>query len=129
MKQVFKVLTVFSVMAAFAFIPPKHNLVGHWIAYERDGSIGAYINFKTDGTYNIELPNGQIGEMGSYKLDNSIFSIKNAKPVCGDDYWGSYTITFHGRDSVSFALIKDSCTSRREDIVGGNAGLKKLKAK
>ncbi len=127
MKQSIKLLAVFFLITAFAFIPPKHRIVGRWIAYERNGSIGAYINFKKDGSYDIALPNGQIGEMGSYKLDNSTFSIKNAKAVCGNDYWGIYKITFHGQDSVSFALIKDSCAARREDIVGGNPGLKRLK--
>ncbi len=127
MRQLIKTLSAFSLIAAFSFIPPKHNLVGRWIAYERDGSIGAYINFKKDGSYDIALPNGQIGEVGRYELDNSTFSIKNIKAVCGDDYWGKYQLTFHGRDSVLFALIEDSCTARREDIVGGNKGLKRVK--
>jgi hypothetical protein len=30
MKRLIKALVVFFVAAAFAFIPPKHNLVGHW---------------------------------------------------------------------------------------------------
>lgn len=86
-----------------------------------------YVDFKKDGTYEVILPNGKIGEAGYYKLNKSMFSIKNAKPnACGDGYWGIYNLTFHGKDSVSFAIIKDSCTNRRNDIVGGNPGLKRF---
>lgn len=129
MKQSIKIIAVFFVIVSVAFIPSKYKLVGRWIAYERDGSIGAYINFKKNGSYDIMLPGGQIGEVGSYKLNNSTFSIKNIKAVCGKDYWGSYKLTFHGQDSISFVLIEDSCVTRREDIVGGNPGLKRSKNK
>lgn len=129
MKQTIKVFAVFFAIAAFAFMPPGHKLVGRWIIYASDGTNShEYVEFKMDGTYDVVLPNGKIGENGNYKLNHSVFSIKNIKAhVCGNDYWGSYKLTFYGQDSVSFTLIADSCTSRREDIVGGNPGLKRLK--
>jgi hypothetical protein len=130
MKQSIKVFKIFFVLAAFAFIPPKHNLVGRWIIYAPDNmNSHEYVDFKKDGTYDVVLPNGKTGEIGNYKLNDSIFLIKNIKAVCGDGYWGSYKLTFHGRDSVCFIVIEDSCTARREDIVGGNPGLKRFKEK
>lgn len=123
-------LTLFVVTIMFSFIPPKHSLTGRWSIYYPDGSLSQeYIDFKNDGTYNITLPDGRIGEKGYYKLKHSVFSLRNAKDVCGKDYWGSYRLTFHGSDSVHFSLIKDTCTERRMDIVGGNPGLKRYKAK
>jgi hypothetical protein len=81
-----------------------------------------------DGTYNVTLPNGKVGERGYYKLDHSTFSIKNAVArACGDNYWGTYKMTWHGRDSISFVVIEDSCTARRYDIVGVNPGLRRMK--
>ena len=129
MKQSIKVLVVILLITAFAFMQPGNKLIGRWIIYAPDGTNShEYVEFKIDGTYNVVLPNGEIGESGNYKLNHSVFSIKNSKAhVCGNDYWGSYKLTFHGRDSVSFVLTADSCTSRREDIVGGNPGLKRLK--
>lgn len=131
MKKSSKVLAAFFVIVAFAFIPPRRNLVGRWIIFAPDGTNShEYVEFKKDGIYNVVLPNGEIGEVGNYKLDHSTFSIKNIKAhVCGNDYWGTYQLTFHGKDSVSFVVIEDSCTARREEIVGGNPGLKRFKNK
>jgi hypothetical protein len=131
MKQSIKVLTVFFVMTAFAFIPPKYKFVGKWIIFAPDGSpSGEYVNVYKDGTYDVTLPGGQIGEKGYYKVDHSIFSIKNAiARACGDGYWGTYKMTWHGSDSVSFVVIEDTCTARRYDIVGVNPGLRRFKKK
>ncbi|MBS1601738.1 MAG: hypothetical protein JST42_03645 [Bacteroidetes bacterium] len=109
----------------FAFIPPGHSLVGKW------GIPGTpeFVTFSSDQTYEVSLPDGKVGERGSYKIEQSTFFIKNAKPVCGNGYWGKYKIDFYGEDSVHFTLIEDSCTSRRMDIVGYNPGLKRYKAK
>jgi hypothetical protein len=114
----------------FAFEMPKYSLIGRWFTLNPDGSpMQEFVDFKNDGTYDVTLPNGEIGERGFYKLKDSLFSIKNAKDVCGKNYWGSYTLTFHGIDSIHLSLIEDSCTARRMDIVGYNPGLKRSKTK
>jgi hypothetical protein len=79
-----------------------------------------------DSTYVVILPNGKIGEKGYYLLKDFAFAIKNAKDVCGKDYWGSYYLTFHGEDSIHFALISDTCAERRMDMVGYNPWIKRL---
>ncbi len=129
MKQAIKIFAVFFVVAAFAFTPPKHKIVGKWIIFAPDGSYsGEYVNIKKDRTYNVTLPNGDVGERGYYKLDHSTFSLKNAVAgACGDGYWGRYGMTWHGKDSVSFVVIEDSCNARRYDIVGVNPGLRRSK--
>ncbi|MES1214344.1 MAG: hypothetical protein ABUT20_02410 [Bacteroidota bacterium] len=119
-------LVIAIVVLLFGFTRPKHNLAGTWSILNLDGtSAGELIDFKKDNTYTITLPGGQIGERGMYLLKDSIFSIKNIKDVCGKDYWGKYNLTFYGDDSVHFALIEDSCSQRRMDIVGFNPGLKR----
>ncbi len=116
-----------SIMSALpGFIRPKYSLTGQWSILNLDGSpSGEYVEFKVDNTYFIALPDGQIGENGSYLLKDSLFSIRNNKEVCGKDYWGQYKLAFYGSDSVHFALIKDTCSARRMDIVGFNPGLKR----
>jgi len=112
-------------IAVFAFLPPDHSLVGKW------GIPGTpeFVTFNSDQTYAVSLPDGKVGERGSYKIEQSVFLIKNAKPVCGESYWGKYKIDFYGEDSVHFTLIEDSCAARRMDIVGYNPGLRRIKAK
>ena len=122
------VLSVSSLL--FAFKMPQYSLIGRWFTLNPDGSpMQEYVDFKKDGTYDVLLPNGEIGERGFYKLKDSLFSLKNAKDVCGKNYWGLYTLTFHGSDSIHLSLIKDSCAARRMDIVGVNPGLKRYKTK
>jgi hypothetical protein len=112
----------------FAFGLPKYSLVGKWTIYYSDGtSIGEFVDLKADNTYTVTLPDGTIGEKGSYLFKDPVFSIKNIKDVCGKDYWGKYNLTFVGADSIHFALIEDSCSSRRMDIVGYNPGLRRVK--
>ncbi|HYJ64009.1 MAG TPA: hypothetical protein VEV62_09725 [Parafilimonas sp.] len=127
MKAKFKTLLLCSVFL-FAFIPTKHRLPGKWTVYNADGtSIGEYVELKNDGTYNVYLPDGQIGETGFYKFKHHIFSIRNIKDyVCGAGYWGKYRLDFHGEDSIHFTLIEDSCNARRMDIVGYNPGLRRV---
>jgi hypothetical protein len=131
MKQHFKAAlhyAFFSVLM-FAFISPKHSLVGKWTIYNSDGtSIGEFVELKNDGTYNVYLPGGQIGERGFYKFKHHVFSIRNAvAKACGDGYWGKYKLEFHGDDSIHFTLIEDTCANRRYDIVGVNPGLRRMK--
>jgi hypothetical protein len=125
------ILLVLSMLAMlFAFASPKFSLIGRWSILNLDGRpSGEYLDFKKDNTYSISLPNGQVGENGEYRLRDTVFSIKNNKNMCGKDYWGKYSLVFHGNDSVHFALIADTCTERKMDIVGFNPGLKRYKAK
>ncbi len=123
-------LFVFIVALLFAFISPKYHLIGQWSILNVDGSpSGEYVDFRKDNTYIVALPDGQIGEKGDYILQDSAFSIKNSKDVCGKDYWGQYKLTFYGNDSVHLTLINDSCSQRRMDMIGFNPGLKRRQTK
>jgi hypothetical protein len=115
----------FFLTIVFAFIPPGHSLVGKWSI----PGANEVVTFNSDNTYEVTLPDGKVGERGSYRIEDSVFFIKNVKPVCGDGYWGKYKIDFYGTDSVHFALITDSCTARRMDIVGYNPGLRRFRGK
>jgi len=118
------------VVLLLAFVAPKYSLVGKWSVLNLDGTAsGELIDFKKDNTYTVALPDGNIGERGNYLLKDSVFSLKNIKDVCGKDYWGKYKLVFYGNDSVHLALISDTCTERRTDIVGYNPGLKRIVAK
>jgi len=129
MKSSVKLLILFIVIIVTAFIPPKHSLVGNWTIYGSGNmSINEHVELKKDGSYNVYIGD-QIGERGFYKLKGSVFSIKNAKPVCGDGYWGKYKIDFYGSDSIHFILIEDTCSNRVMDIVGVNPGLRRMKEK
>jgi hypothetical protein len=123
-------LFIFIIAVIFAFVRPTYSLVGKWTVYNTDGtSIGEYVDLKTDNTYTVTLPDGSIGENGKYLFKDPVFSIKNIKDVCGKGYWGKYNLTFVGADSIHFALIEDSCSARRMDIVGYNPGLRRVKSK
>lgn len=123
-------LFLFIIAVIFAFTSPTYSLVGKWTIYNADGtSIGEYVDLKADNTYSVTLPDGSIGENGNYIFKDPVFSIKNIKDVCGKDYWGKYKLTFVGADSIHFALIEDSCSARRMDIVGYNPGLRRVKSK
>ena len=129
MKQSIRVFAILFVATAFAFRPPRHNIVGHWKIFVPDGiNVHEYVELKKDGSYNVYV-DGKIEERGFYNVKNSVFSIQNAKPVCGDGYWGKYKIDFYGSDSIHFTLIEDSCSNRRMDIVGVNPGLRRMKEK
>lgn len=123
-RSLFLFLVVCSTLFAFSW--PGHSLIGQWSILNFDGSpSGEYVDFKKDNTYTVALPDGRIGERGNYLLKDSVFSIKNIKDVCGKGYWGKYRLTFYGNDSLHFVLINDTCSARRMDIVGFNAGLKR----
>jgi hypothetical protein len=125
LKLAFPFLFIMTII--FSFIPQKHSLIGQWSLLLPDGTaIGEYLFFKEDSTYDITLPNGQIGERGMYYLKDSTFFIKNIiDGACGKDYWGKYSLAFYGNDSVHFALVEDTCAARRTDIVGFNPGIKR----
>ncbi len=124
------ILFLFLVAVVSAFTSSKYSLVGRWTIYEANGiSVGEYVDLKADNSYTVTLPDGSIGERGSYLFKDPVFSIKNIKDVCGKDYWGKYNLTFVGADSIHFTLIEDSCSERRMDIVGYNPGLRRVKSK
>ena len=127
----FRLLLIAVFLIALSFITAGHHLTGKWTIYDSNGRPGKeYVEFKTDGTYNVFLPNGQVGESGYYKLKDDLFSIRNAKDhVCGKGYWGKYKLEFHGEDSIHFSLVQDTCANRRYDIVGVNPGLRRIKTK
>ena len=123
-------LFFFITATVFAFISPGYSLVGKWTIYNADGSsIGEFVDLKADNTYTVSLPDGTIGENGNYLFQDPVFSIKNIKDVCGKGYWGKYKLTFVGADSIHFALIEDSCSERRMDIIGYNPGLRRMRTK
>jgi hypothetical protein len=123
-------LFLFIGVVIFAFAMPKYSLVGKWTIFNPDGtSIGEYVDLKADNTYTVTLPDGTIGENGNYHFKDPVFSIKNIKDVCGKNYWGKYKLTFVGADSIHLALIEDSCSARRMDMVGYNPGLRRMKTK
>lgn len=124
MKQTIRVAVIFFMMAALAFIPPKHNIVGRWITYNPDGSIG-YVDFSKDGTFKVTSTDGQLYHQGKYKLENDVFSL-NDEEGCGSDYWGKYKFTFIGEDSIQTSLIEDSCTGRKQQLTTGNTGIKRM---
>jgi hypothetical protein len=123
-------LFFFITATVFAFISPGYSLVGKWTIYNADGSsIGEVVDLKADHTYTVSMPDGKIGENGNYLFQDPVFSIKNIKDVCGKGYWGKYNLTFVGADSIHFALIEDSCSERRMDIIGYNPGLRRMRTK
>ncbi len=116
-----------AVIAASAFMPATHSLVGKWKTYDKDGSIG-YVYFNADGTFKVTSPEGKVFHHGNYKFKDDVFSI-NDKEGCGDTYWGKYKLTFIGNDSIQTSLIEDSCSGRREDLTTGNTGIKRMATK
>ena len=123
MKQIIKVLAAFFVIAAFAFVPPKHNIAGHWRISYSDGSKGSVV-FTMNGTYKSYDINGKPVHEGMYKFNEDTVFI-NDKEGCGDTYWATYKVTFLGKDSAINNAIEDSCSGRKEAVNG--AGLKRIK--
>src|SRR5574337_209797 len=125
MKQAIKTVAAFFMIASFAFIPPKHNIVGRWVSHDKNGSVDSYVVFKTDGSFVHTSPKGKLLHQGKYKLNDDIFSIYDK--TCGVGYWGRYKSNSYAADSVSFAVIEDSCSGREHDVNGG--GLRRVKTK
>jgi len=126
MKKSIRVVAVFFAIIALGFIPPRHNIIGRWKTYDTDGSFG-YVYFNQDGTFKVMSKDGKkVEHHGNYKFKDDVFSI-NDKEGCGDTYWGTYKFTFVNEDSFTVAVIKDTCTGRREQITTGNIGLSRHK--
>jgi hypothetical protein len=105
-----------SIAIALAFVPPKHSIVGHWISNEQDGS-KMYVEFKSNGKFETHYK-GELNHHGNYTFNDPVFSITDNEG-CGIGYWGKYNVSFIKKDSISFIVIEDSCTGRREEINGG----------
>ena len=116
MKQLIKVSAFLFAITISAFIPPKHNPVGHWKITYTNGA-NEYVDFYKDGTYKSTSDNGTLTHQGNYKVSNDVISI-NDKEGCGDSYWGTYKLTFYTEDSVLNTVMEDSCTGRREAVTG-----------
>ena len=117
MKTIEIFLVGFALSIAFAFIPPKHSMVGHWISPEHNGS-KMYVDFKSDGTFETHYK-GKLNHHGNYRFNDPVFAITDTgKDGCGAGYWAKYNVTFIGKDSVSFAVIEDSCTGRSQAVNG-----------
>jgi hypothetical protein len=118
-KTTFKVIALCS-FSALAFILPPHSLVGKWSIKESDGT-RSYIDFTSAGKFSY-TNQGKLIHHGNYTLKNDVFSVNDNE--CGDNYWATYKLTFVGDDSVSFAVVSDTCVGRSQTVNGG--GLKKV---
>ncbi len=130
MRQNTKVILLLTALSfvVFAFILPKHNIVGRWKTYEKNGSF-SYVYFNGDGTFKVVSTDGKtIFHHGAYAFKDDVFSI-NDKEGCGDTYWGKYKFTFINEDSFRVSVIEDSSTPRKNDITTGNTGLRRVKLK
>lgn len=116
MKQAIKLSVIFFMMACFAFIQQKHNPVGHWKIFYRNGS-DEYVDFYKNGTYKSVSGEGTLTHQGNYKMNDNIISV-NDNEGCGDNYWGSYKLTFYTEDSVLNTVVEDSCIGRKEAVDG-----------
>ena len=120
MKPNFKPLVLCSFFL-FAFIPQKHSIVGKWQTWESDGS-KSYIDFTSAGKFTY-TNKGKLLHYGNFKMSNDTFSITDHE--CGNGYWASYKLNFVSDDSVSFAVIEDTCSGRMQQVDKG--GLKRAK--
>ena len=118
MKQLLKVSALLFVIAALAFMPPKHKVVGHWRMHYTSGAEDL-VDFNANGTYTSNSSTGETTHNGNYKFKGNTISI-NDKEGCGDTYWATYKITFIGSDSASIAAIADSCEGRKQAVSGAS---------
>ena len=116
MKRLIKVAVFFFTIIALAFIPTKHDPVGHWKITYTNGA-NEYVDFYKDGTYKSVSENGTLTHQGKYKMNDDVISI-NDQEGCGDSYWGTYKLTFYTGDSVLNTVVEDSCIGRREAVTG-----------
>jgi len=100
---------------ALAFTVPPHSIVGKWLISEPDGS-KSYIDFTNAGKFTY-TNNGKLLHYGNFKQSNDTFSITDHE--CGNGYWALYKLTFIGEDSVAFAVIKDTCSGRMQQVDKG----------
>jgi len=113
MKHTILLSTACVLLAIFAFMPAKRNLVGHWTMKFSSGQ-SANVEFRDDGTFETVIPSEQFTIGGRYNLEADILSISDTS--CGNDYWSKYQATFFSDDSVYSAVIEDSCTGRKPAV-------------
>ena len=113
MKHTLLLATACVLLAIFAFMPAKRNLVGHWTITSPNGGT-ANIEFKDDGTFVTVIPAEQFTVGGQYSLKDDILSVTDTS--CGNGYWSKYQATFFTDDSVYSAVIEDSCAGRRSAV-------------
>ena len=124
MKTVTIFLVCFFLSIAFAFILPKHSIVGHWSSNNPDGS-KMYVDFKSDGTFDTHYE-GKLNHYGNYTFKDPLFSINDKEDEgCGAGYWGKYNLTFVGQYSVTFTVVEDTCSGRSGQVNG--SGLRREK--
>ena len=121
MKTSFKAIAVYCFLSLAFIIPPKNSIVGKWITHEQDGS-KSYIDFTGTGMFSY-TNKGKLLHHGKYKQHSDTFLINDGE--CGMGYWAKYALTFTGNDSVSFAVIDDTCSGRMQTVNG--SGLKRTK--
>ncbi len=112
--------SVFTLIAV-AFTVPKHSITGKWMTHESDGST-SYVDFTSAGKFTY-INQGKTIHQGKFKQSDDTFLIDDNE--CGNGYWAKYKLTFVGEDSVSFAVIDDTCSGRMQTVNGN--GLKRMK--
>jgi hypothetical protein len=130
MKKNFKtpLLLGFVLTIIFAFISPRHSIVGRWKTYNDNGSFG-YVYFTSTGKYKVTSADGKkVFHQGLYKFKDDVYSTTDNEG-CGSNYWAKYKFTFVNQDSFRVSVIEDSCTARRNDITTGNIGLRRSNPK
>jgi hypothetical protein len=131
MRKSFKtsLLMLIVIAIVLAFIPPKHNIVGRWKAYNDDGSIGGYVYLSSNGEYKVTSVDGKkVFHRGLYKFKDDVYSTTDNES-CGKNYWARYKFTFVNKDSFNVSVIEDSCTERRQEMTTGNTGLRRSNPK
>jgi len=95
--------------------PTKNSkLVGHWQTSFPDGKTTMTAFFRPDGTYSGAV-NGKVFVTGKYTLAHDTLGMEDGS--CGPNYFGTYRLTYFA-DSLSFAVVQDSCTGRQQGTNG-----------
>ena len=76
MKHTLLLATACVLLAIFAFMPAKRNLVGHWTMKFSGGQM-ATVEFKDDGTFETEIPAEQFTIGGQDNLNDDVLSISD----------------------------------------------------
>jgi len=98
--------------------PPRpttpSKLIGRWQTSFPDGKTVMTAHFRADGTYSGAV-NGKVFVTGKYTLAHDTLGMEDGG--CGTGYFGTYRLTYFA-DSLSFAVVQDSCTGRRQGSNG-----------
>ena len=116
MKTTVTLCFAFIVIITMAFIPVNFSMTGKWKMHNPKGGPTVFVNFKADSNFAGYTGENKLLVMGKYKVNNDTFFVKDNN--CGGDYWGTYTLTFFGNDSLAIKLLGDSCSGRAHTIDG-----------